>query len=140
MAERGVSGRSERRAREPRPAGTIGAMSAPAPTRRRALLLVGSVALAPGLACGDRDERPRGGTSRLTGRRRPVVTLEQYRRLELGMSYDEVVAIIGVHGMEDGGSAGGKVRGYSWRNSDGSSVQLVFEGDALIDRDHEGLE
>ena len=58
----------------------------------------------------------------------PIVTLEEFNQLRIGMTYDEAKAIIGADGalMTENVTAGILTAGYQWDNADGSSAMLVF--------------
>jgi len=64
------------------------------------------------------------------------VTAEQYSRVESGMSYTEVVALMGVPTEELSKS---QIRGtttvaYSWRNYDGSNALIMFQNGRVISK------
>lgn len=71
-----------------------------------------------------------------------------YQRIQHGMSYREVVNIIGWEGEEmsnvrfegiPGVMPGIDTRGYSWRNDDGSNMNAMFQNDGLITKAQFGL-
>ena len=72
-----------------------------------------------------------------------IVTPEEYQKVQTGMTYDEVVQIVGVQGQEHkmgtGTPTGEKV--YSWDNSDGTYMSATFGGDGkLTAKTDSGLE
>lgn len=65
--------------------------------------------------------------------RDPVVTLEEFERIEPGMTYEKCVAIIGAEATPFGASTDAARPAKSiewismrWRNPDGSSAELSF--------------
>lgn len=78
----------------------------------------------------------------------PQVRKIAYNAIRLGMSYDRVVEIIELPGEEIASSQVDGVPGitptivikiYSWRNSDGSSMQGTFQNDRLVSKTQFGL-
>ncbi len=67
----------------------------------------------------------------------PPVTLSEYRRIRAGMSYREVVGIIGESGEEMSRTS---IPGlpttvmYGWQNPDGSGMNAMFQGGSLIQK------
>jgi hypothetical protein len=59
----------------------------------------------------------------------PMITMAQYHAIQEGMSYPEVVKILGRPGEEMTRSPG--VVGYVWQNADFSSVVVVFINDRV---------
>jgi hypothetical protein len=66
----------------------------------------------------------------------PVVTLDEFDRIEKGMTLDEVQAIIGAPGKEKDGRilegmpgfpAGGGHRVFEWSNADGGWMQVAMQ-------------
>ena len=90
-----------------------------------AALLIAFTLLRPEIPISeDPPAEPRGG---------PVVTLEEFERIEHGMTYDECVAIIGERGVAFGASTDAtepapEVEWISiaWRNPDGAYVEISF--------------
>ena len=75
-----------------------------------------------------------------------VVTKSEYDRIEHGMSYRDVVGIIGVEGEENasgelGGRGIGQIRTvvYSWQNEDGSNMNAMFQNGRLVQKAQFGL-
>ena len=77
-----------------------------------------------------------------------VVTFDEYRRLESGMSYRQVVAIIGAEGQEIARSKIDGIPGvmaatetimYQWVNSDGGNMNAMFQNDRLMQKAQFGL-
>ncbi|MBE7381259.1 MAG: DUF3862 domain-containing protein [Leptolyngbya sp. SIO1E4] len=72
---------------------------------------------------------------------RGKITLEDYERLETGMSYDEVADILG-EGEETARVA---IEGapltisYQWMNPDGGNVLVTFQDDELASKAQAGL-
>lgn len=64
-----------------------------------------------------------------------IITLSEYNEIEIGMSYDEVVAIVG-DGPTRTASATGPYENtgtaYQWINDDGSSAVITFENDKVV--------
>ncbi|MCS5644363.1 MAG: hypothetical protein NZ807_14045 [Dehalococcoidia bacterium] len=77
-----------------------------------------------------------------------VVSNAEYRQIENGMSYSQVVTIIGYGGTE---SSSGIIEGvpgvmpsittklYMWQNSDGSNMNAMFQNDKLTSKAQFGL-
>lgn len=68
----------------------------------------------------------------------PIVTLAEFERIEIGMSYREVVDILGDPGVviapppaAESGDGDVEARKYLWQNSDVSNVRITFENDQL---------
>lgn len=77
-----------------------------------------------------------------------VVTLDEYNRVEIGMSYSEVVTIIGEKGEQSGSGMsypnGSDSEGtpnliYTWKNKDFSNMICIIENDKVIAKDQSGL-
>ena len=71
----------------------------------------------------------------------PVVTKYEYNQIVEGMSYSDVVRIIGAPGEELSRSdmAGISTVMYSWANSGGSNMNAMFQNDKLVSRAQFGL-
>jgi hypothetical protein len=71
----------------------------------------------------------------------PIVTQAQYDQIFTGMTYAQVRSIIGTSGQELSRSdmAGTTTVMYSWANSNGSSMNAMFQGDRLINKAQFGL-
>lgn len=71
----------------------------------------------------------------------PVVTMAKYERIEKGMTYEHVCAIIGAAGEEIASSdtAGYTTVTYSWKNPDGSNMNAMFQDGGLISKAKSGL-
>ena len=77
-----------------------------------------------------------------------VVSKAEYNQIENGMSYSQVVSIIGDGGTE---SSSGTIEGvpgvmpsittklYMWQNSDGSNMNAIFQNDKLTTKAQFGL-
>jgi hypothetical protein len=71
----------------------------------------------------------------------PIVTLVEFEQTELGMSYREVVDILGDPGVamvpspgspgSEGGDEDGDATRYVWQNSDFSNMRATFRNDQL---------
>jgi hypothetical protein len=59
-----------------------------------------------------------------------AITLDDYRRLDPGMSYEQVASILGQHGTDISVSAGSKL--LAWRNRDGSRLAALFQDGLLV--------
>jgi len=83
-------------------------------------------------------ERP---SSRTRYNRPQIVTLAEYHKIEDGMSYQQVVNIIGEPGKELSRSdiAGYTTVMYSWSNSGGSNMNAMFQNDKLVNKAQFGL-
>ena len=77
-----------------------------------------------------------------------VVTKAEYDQIRHGMSYSEVVSIIGARGEETGSDRMEGVPGlmesvytvmYSWQNRDGSNMNAMFQNDKLMNKAQFGL-
>lgn len=74
----------------------------------------------------------------------PKVTLEAFNSLETGMSYDEVVEIIGFDGelnsqVDIGAGDEFKTELYTWKNQDGTNMNATFQGGQLVSKAQIGL-
>jgi Domain of Unknown Function with PDB structure (DUF3862) len=71
----------------------------------------------------------------------PVVTKYEYNKIVEGMSYSEVVEIIGASGEELSRSdlAGTSTAMYSWVNSGGSNMNAMFQNGKLVSKAQLGL-
>jgi hypothetical protein len=77
-----------------------------------------------------------------------VITLDEYNQVSDGMSYSQVVSIVGEDGKENSSSTMPGVPGYteaiitkaySWQNADGSNMICMFQNDRLISKAQAGL-
>ena len=67
-------------------------------------------------------------------------TAEQYQQLQTGMSYEQVVDVLGHEGEAAEGSSGADdAQTYIWSNDDGSSITVTFTEDAASAIDQEGI-
>jgi hypothetical protein len=71
----------------------------------------------------------------------PVVTKAEFDRIKEGMTYEDVVKIIGASGEQQSSSdiAGYKTVMYSWMNSNGSNMNAMFQNGKLVQRAQFGL-
>ncbi|RAL21426.1 DUF3862 domain-containing protein [Thermoflavimicrobium daqui] len=69
------------------------------------------------------------------------VTMEKFKQIKSGMSYEEVVKIIGFEGTEMSSNelAGIKTVMYSWQNDDGSNMNAMFQNNKLNSKAQFGL-
>ena len=70
-----------------------------------------------------------------------TVTLAEFNRIKDGMSYKEVVAIIGFEGtvMSETTVMGTRTVMYSWENRGFSNMNAMFQGDKLMSKAQLGL-
>ena len=77
-----------------------------------------------------------------------IVTFDEYQRIENGMSYKQVVGIIGAEGEEMSRNKIDGVPGvmesietvmYQWVNSNGSNMNAIFQNDKLKQKAQFGL-
>jgi hypothetical protein len=77
-----------------------------------------------------------------------IVTFDEYQRIQNGLSYRQVVQIIGAEGEEVSRNKMEGVPGvmesvetvmYQWVNSSGSNMNAMFQNDMLIQRAQFGL-
>ena|SRR5579863_7457247 len=70
-----------------------------------------------------------------------TVTQTDYERIESGMTYGQVLAIIGAPGVELSRSeiAGYATVMYSWKNWNGSNMNAVFQNDRLVTKAQFGI-
>ncbi len=71
----------------------------------------------------------------------PVVTKTEFDQIREGMTYEQVAAIIGASGelLSSNDLAGFKTVMYSWANSNGSSMNAIFQNEKLIQKAQFGL-
>jgi len=76
------------------------------------------------------------------GHKNRPVTLKTYQRLTLGMSYEQVVKIVGRHGCPGSGPPAGiaNAASFEWSNPDGSVMQCVFRDNKLVFKNQRGLQ
>lgn len=69
------------------------------------------------------------------------ITMTKYSQLQTGMSYNEVVAILGKPGTELSSNeiAGTKTIMYSWDAGFGASMNAMFQNDAMMQKAQMGL-
>lgn len=72
------------------------------------------------------------------------ITLEEYNKIENGMSYDEVVSIVGSPGTENVSSGSGSytIKMYSWEGNGmiGSNANVTFTNGSVSGKAQFGLE
>lgn len=78
-----------------------------------------------------------------------IVTFSEYQRIENGMSYHQVVEIIGAQGQESSRNHMDGAPGvmdaietvmYQWINPNGSNMNAIFQNDKLMQKAQFGLE
>jgi hypothetical protein len=71
----------------------------------------------------------------------PVVTKGEFDRVADGMTYEQVVQVIGAPGevLSSSDIAGTKTVMYSWKNSNGSNMNAMFQNGNLITKAQFGL-
>lgn len=71
----------------------------------------------------------------------PTVTHAKYEQIQEGMTYDEVLAVIGVPGEQLSHSdiAGYETVMYSWKNPNGSNMNAMFQNGRLMTKAQFGL-
>jgi len=67
----------------------------------------------------------------------PLVTMAKYHKIATGMSYSQVVKIIGAPGIETARSEHYVM--FSWSNSDEDGLVAIFKDDKLISKAQSGL-
>ena len=70
-----------------------------------------------------------------------VVTRADYESVRTGMSYEQVLSIVGTPGVELSRSdiAGYTTVMYSWKNSNGSNMNAMFQNGRLVNKAQFGL-
>ncbi|MFA5115684.1 MAG: hypothetical protein WC486_00170 [Candidatus Omnitrophota bacterium] len=65
-----------------------------------------------------------------------VVTMAEYKQVQVGMTYPEVSAIIGAAGEEASSSLIANIHTamYSWTNSNGSGMNAIFQNGNLVSK------
>jgi hypothetical protein len=83
-----------------------------------------------------------GSPSSTTSGSGDIVTAAEYRRIQEGMSYSDVVRVIGSHGQELSSSevAGYITIMYSWENPDGSNMNAMSQNGELVTKAQFGLD
>ena len=67
--------------------------------------------------------------------------MANYKRLNLGMTYAQVVEILGEEGIELSSNdlAGYKITIYRWGEAFGTSINMTFQNDKLIQKSQSDL-
>ncbi len=80
--------------------------------------------------------RPGGG-----GGLRPIVTMDEYNRVQQGMTYEQVVDIVGEEGQEVGRTLDLRTKTvlYRWANPDGSYMVAMFQNGRVAQKAQYGL-
>ncbi len=68
-----------------------------------------------------------GGTNFGNNSQSPIATLSHFERIKAGMTYQEVVQIIGNGGTIISENNGGSNNTYNWINPDGTGLSIVFD-------------
>ncbi|MEX2272575.1 MAG: DUF3862 domain-containing protein [Vicinamibacterales bacterium] len=81
-----------------------------------------------------------GGPS-MSNALQPTITMAEFSKLQTGMTYQQVVEIVGVPGEEMSRSdlAGFTTVMYGWKNAGGSNMNAMFQNGALINKAQFGL-
>ena len=107
------------------------------------LLILATLALAGGTRLAPASELQSKATREQTNRQSSAgVTLSNYTQLKKGMSYAEVVKILGKEGTNTGAKhslPGTKVVQYLWNGEDGGSMTALFQNNRLISKAQSGL-
>ena len=71
----------------------------------------------------------------------PVVTKSEFDQIREGMTYDQVVGIIGASGelLSSNDLAGFSTVMYSWANANGSNMNAIFQNGKLMQKAQFGL-
>ncbi len=80
-------------------------------------------------------------TSPLASPSAPGITMANYKRLNLGMTYAQVVEILGEEGTElSSNDLGGyKITIYRWGEAFGTSINMTFQNDKLMSKSQSDL-
>ncbi len=77
----------------------------------------------------------------------PIVTLAEFEQVETGMSYQEVIGVIGDPGIAitppttaEGTDGNGETSRYIWKNDDASNMKATFRDDQLLTKSQLFLE
>ena len=91
--------------------------------------------------------KPKAGL-KLPSLGKQIVTYDEYKQIKNGMSYRQVVKIIGAEGEEISSNKMDGVPGvmkslvtvmYQWVNNNGSNMNAMFQNDKLIQKAQLGL-
>jgi hypothetical protein len=82
-----------------------------------------------------------GSANKAQTQKSGTITYTQYQQLETGMSYKEVVAILGREGKLSSSSsiAGYDTDMYTWSNPFGGTVICMFQQEVLMSKSQSGL-
>ena len=72
------------------------------------------------------------------GENRKKITMADYIQIHTGMAYGQVTKILGTESSCDEGKDK-SVQVYSWRNSDGSYMQVTSNNNSVINKEQSGL-
>jgi hypothetical protein len=61
---------------------------------------------------------------------KPILTKKKYQEISVGMTYEQIVAIVG-HSGDEVGRGGAGIAIYSWENADGSYMNGAFQNGRL---------
>jgi Domain of Unknown Function with PDB structure (DUF3862) len=86
-------------------------------------------------------DTPAMSTSEPAVKENDEVTMEEFNKIKNGMTYEEVVKIIGFEGTEMSSSEIGGIKTimYSWQNDDGSNMNAMFQNNKLNTKAQFGL-
>lgn len=72
---------------------------------------------------------------------RTGITMAKFNQISEGMTYEQVVAIVGEPGelMSSSDLAGIKTVAYSWKNRNGSNMLAMFQNGAMVQKSQFGL-
>lgn len=112
------------------------AAPAPGPTGEAGVPVGGAAGGSTG--AGNPETTPGGGTPESTppAATPDLITLSMYNQLQAGMTYPEVVKILGRDGQLLP-NARNKI--YVWHNLNGSLVRVIFSADRLADKEQQRL-
>ncbi|MEI6808770.1 MAG: hypothetical protein WCN95_08605 [bacterium] len=97
---------------------------------RKVLSVIATIGLLSFVGCGGGD----GDTAGSGNAGHPIVTRAEYDQIQNGMTYDQVVAIVGSAGSETL-NAGGGTFAYTWLNPDTSGAEVIFMNGAVYGKD-----
>ena len=103
--------------------------------RSAALRFLSAVVMVGLFSCGPESAKPEVVDSQR------IVTLDEFSQIREGMTYEEVVAIIGEPGTEHARERRARITKslYSWSNRDASRMIALFENDSLTLKVQVGL-
>ena len=104
------------------------------------MVVMASISIPATSSCSQRPTTTSTPTPEPT--RRSGVTMKDYEKLETGMSYSEVVKILGDSGKEvsSGEAAEGRTVTFVWGGDQLGSISVTFQNDRLIQKSQYGLQ